>query len=770
MQALVLRGAPDARKDWDSIPRALRACPQWCVAGLHGADEHQAKRPLSPVTNRWASVNEPRDFGTFEQACALAKRWNGHVGFILTPGDPFFCVDLDYHDGQDAATSEAQDRIAAKLGACYIERSASGRGLHLWGRTVQPLPSAIKTGTVEIYDTARFIICTGNVVHAGAFPDLTGLVHELHGVFAREQDALPQEGGSAIYSDDEVLEKCRSSRDGEKFEALWGGEYKGDYPSRSEADNALIWLLCFAAGGGSLKRPIDDAQIVRLFQACELGQRKKATAKYIARSVDGWRKKIGAPLPDDFELAVSAAPKPAAPSVPKSAPKIEAAKPVEPKTAPSIVATLGWPPGIVGDIAQWGFAEMFRPLEEAAIVAALSFVSGIAGRSYCTHTGLGLALYMVIVAPRSSGKEGLGEIHDELFEAVKKHVPTVRENFDGGSFASGQALVRKLRETPVFVSVWDEFGLHMQRLLDPKANDANRALVSELMAIYSKGGPRRCIGEKAYADDKKKLAAVFRPNPTIVGSTVMDNFLPKISRDRIEDGLLPRFLILERKTMGGEMRDREMRPPPSDLVGALGSLANGVVAHFHEEPQVVEPTSEARALLKAFARECETIALEGGARAGLFSRAHAHALKVACVLAIGAQQPRVTAVEAQWAVNFVRYCVNGVATHYEEGTAGSVEGLKIDQIEKFLVTYLASPGATMRARFKAVLAAHEAGVIQSAVLWRAVHGAFEDNHRAFSQALEGLRSRGRLVPVQDSKRKQALGLRSGDAYQIVEDV
>ena len=79
-------------------------------------------------------------------------------------------------------------------------------------------------------------------------------------------------------ADLQLIDRARHAANGAKFERLWGGNWKGDYPSQSEADLALCSELAFWTEG-------DAPQIDRLFRHSGLYRKKWERADYREKTV-----------------------------------------------------------------------------------------------------------------------------------------------------------------------------------------------------------------------------------------------------------------------------------------------------------------------------------------------------------------------------------------------------------------------------------------------------------------------------------------------------
>jgi hypothetical protein len=154
------------------------------------------------------------------------------------------------------------------------------------------------------------------------------------------------------------------------------------------------------------------------------------------------------------------------------------------------------------------------------------------------------------------------------------------------------------------------------------------------------------------------------PALSLIGDTVAENFYKHVSERHVENGLFPRFSIIEYHGQIPYLRkDRINIDPPEEMVRFLAEMCH----HSHEKNQknafteiIVEP--EAQELLNAFDDECTDLSNggnDGSIYLKLWSRAPFRALRTAGVVA-GSQNymfPRVTLEVAEWSVNFVKNCM-----------------------------------------------------------------------------------------------------------------
>jgi hypothetical protein len=161
-------------------PAELRKREQW-VSWKYEKNpkdaEHLRKLPVAvDEDGRYhaISVTNPANYLSWQDARAQTERYMlDGVGFVFTPDDPYFGVDLDSCRDPDTGRVEswAVKIIRSFKGLCYVEVSPSGTGLKLWGRGKKP-PGPNKwypfpgdtDRAIEVYDTARYFAFTGQAL------------------------------------------------------------------------------------------------------------------------------------------------------------------------------------------------------------------------------------------------------------------------------------------------------------------------------------------------------------------------------------------------------------------------------------------------------------------------------------------------------------------------------------------------------------------------------------------------------------------------------
>lgn len=262
------------------------------------------KRPwgISPTSGGWMplSTTDTRGWMSATEAWKRAKSLgpSARIGALLTPGCGVTVVDMDEdYAGDQMAMVEWLDS--------YAEISSSGRGTHIFVQA--DLAGGVRDAKqdIEIYGQERFIIVTGNVINGWDVVEprqakidrlvtrLGGLKNTVKPVAATMQDSA---------SDDACREALKRVWKQDNVRRLWTGDWRSmGYPSQSEADMALIGVLCWATD--------DDAVVATTFRKSGLGQRDKARTNYVERTISGLRKRreIGSEWADMAQSLVGVA-------------------------------------------------------------------------------------------------------------------------------------------------------------------------------------------------------------------------------------------------------------------------------------------------------------------------------------------------------------------------------------------------------------------------------------------------------------------------------
>lgn len=300
---------PTSSRSLSRVPEELRAEPRWvCWKRARRDGGKVTKLPVDPRTGRMAKSTDPATWADFRTALDAVSRWHADgVGFVFGPDRAYTGLDLD-HVISGGRLADAYRWVVSQAHT-YVEVSPSGEGLHLIFRGSKPEGATrCRRGPVEMYDHERFFTVTGDVYEGhdaiGANPAVVERAYRswIDPDYGRSsQPSLADadstskgtgEVGSRVssgdLSDDELVSRMRSSRNGAAIGALLDGDlsaYGGDH---SAADMALCSSLAFWCAG-------DASRMDRIFRASGLmrdkwdSRRSGSTygAQTIGRALEG---------------------------------------------------------------------------------------------------------------------------------------------------------------------------------------------------------------------------------------------------------------------------------------------------------------------------------------------------------------------------------------------------------------------------------------------------------------------------------------------------
>jgi RecA-family ATPase len=276
----------------ENIPHELRSYRQWV---RRAAD----KIPLNPRTGTKADVTDPNTWGTFDEA--IASPHGVGVGFVFTDSDPYTGIDLDVKP--DEQPTAEQLAIFNEFDS-YAEQSPSKRGVHIIVRGKVP---TIKRKGIEVYSALRYFTMTGDVLRPGPIADHSAKLQTMWASMGGNASPAAQDAPDAAQTalDGAIIDQARNAANGAKFATLYAGNWQGEYPSQSEADQALINIIGFYSK--------NREQVARIFRASALGQRDKAKRsdymnRMLSKAFDRELKPVTINLPNPFVKTEEAAP------------------------------------------------------------------------------------------------------------------------------------------------------------------------------------------------------------------------------------------------------------------------------------------------------------------------------------------------------------------------------------------------------------------------------------------------------------------------------
>lgn len=681
--------------NYENIPLELRTYRQWVCYRLEETDNGKpTKVPYNIYTHRSAASDNPNTWCSFDEAVSIMvnTNWYDGIGFVLADSDPYTFIDLDdpyekkptgeFKHANPEEVLQRQIKLFNETKS-YAERSPSGTGLHIIckGR----VPSGRRRSAIEVYSNLRFMTMTGDVYRDAPIYDENDLLNVLYNQMGEGRHAVAFYAGleKAALSDAEVIELASRGKNGngELFHDLFVlGNWQGRYTSQSEADFALFDIIAHYSQNG--------AQTQRIFLNSKLAEREKSRAQYrinymLARCFDNMLPPVDIDgLRNHIEEVLANKPQEIA------KPVTQAYEPLTIKTENNLYSV---PPGLIGQIAQFIYAQAPRPVAEIALAGALGFVAGVVGRAY-NVSGTGLNQYILLLAPTGTGKEQIAGGIDKLMAYVCKSVPAAKEFIGPAKINSEQALLKYLgRSSSSFTSVVGEFGIRIREMSAHNAAPHMANLLALFLDLFNKSGEGKVLHSSIYSDRDKNTGDVLSPAVSIVGESTPEKFYEILNEGMIESGMLPRFNIIEYLGHRVPLNESHSLAQPSfELIEKLSTLcAHCLMLNSQHKAIHVQQTPEAKAVFEQFDKHCDLNinSSDREVRRHLWNRAHINALKLAALISTGCNpyDPTIDLEIANWAINLIVSNVKNMLKRFDAGEIG-VDNEETKQLTKTINT------------------------------------------------------------------------------------
>ena len=263
-----------------AVPDEMKARKNWVAVRTWKSAEKDklSKRPIDCNTGNYAESDNPETWTTFDKALEYVREHGGTtVAYALDGKDKVSCVDIDRCFDENGELSETAKEALKRSGATYAERSVSGNGLHIFGKTDgMDLRTFSKGGDLEFYQKEQFIAMTGDGAKTKDLVnfDSCGMKPYLESKCEKRiewKGVCKVENGLSSMSDKDVVEKAREAKNGDKFKRLYTGEDLQN--NHSNSDMSLMNILAYWCNG-------DKEQMLRIFATSGLFRPNKSADYY----------------------------------------------------------------------------------------------------------------------------------------------------------------------------------------------------------------------------------------------------------------------------------------------------------------------------------------------------------------------------------------------------------------------------------------------------------------------------------------------------------
>ena len=272
-----------------AVPDEMKARKNWVAVKTWKSAEKDklSKRPIDCNTGNYAESDNPETWTTFDKALEYVREHGGTtIAYALDGKDNVSCVDIDRCFNENGELSETAKEALKRSGATYAEKSVSGNGLHIFGKTDgMDLRTFSKDGDLEFYQKEQFIAMTGDGAKTKDLInfDTCGMKPYLESKCEKRiewKGVCKGENGLSSMSDKDVVEKASEAKNGDKFKRLYAGEDLQN--NHSNSDMSLMNILAYWCNG-------DKEQMLRIFATSGLFRPNKSPDYYEGTAIKALR-------------------------------------------------------------------------------------------------------------------------------------------------------------------------------------------------------------------------------------------------------------------------------------------------------------------------------------------------------------------------------------------------------------------------------------------------------------------------------------------------
>ncbi len=274
-----------------AVPDEMKERPNWVVVKTWwNADKGKYnKRPVNCNSDKgeYAESDNPETWTTFDNALKYLKEKGGTtVAYALDGKDNISCIDLDRCYDENGQPSALAKEVLSKCGKTYIEKSVSGNGLHIFGKTSgMDIRTFSKDGDLEFYQKEHFIAMTGDGTGYSRLesfdtPEMKELLSRKCEKREEWKGVCKGVNGLSTMTDRDVVEKASNAKNGDKFKRLYAGEDLQN--NHSNSDMSLMNLLAYWCNG-------DKEQMLRIFATSGLFRPNKSPDYYEGTAIKALR-------------------------------------------------------------------------------------------------------------------------------------------------------------------------------------------------------------------------------------------------------------------------------------------------------------------------------------------------------------------------------------------------------------------------------------------------------------------------------------------------
>ena len=355
------------------------------------------------------------------------------------------------------------------------------------------------------------------------------------------------------------------------------------------------------------------------------------------------------------------------------------------------------PPGLLGEILQWGMDFSYKQAKEATVAVFLGYLSGIIGKAWQIDD-MGLNNYIICIGMSAVGKSSAADAVEMLHRCIVNEQPQAQGILRTAYPVSDRGVWRDLEENDSLSYRLDEFVKFIAQATSGK-NAINKGILNELMKMYDKASHIKVVGELSYSDREKNIKIDRNAALSFFGDGVADDYYRSLNGQMISDGMVSRFTVIEYTGIRQYSNKKRVMTPPKHIVNKLTDIvSNAIQLNMNGNHVQVGLSVDANVMFDQIERETDDAINAVNARdrasklPNFITRRAVKILRIAGIMAVldNHEKPVIDTTHIHWARHVIDQCVARELWWVRQGAVNGVsddaviDDLFLSKIKEFI--------------------------------------------------------------------------------------
>ena len=665
--------------NYANIPAELKILRQWVVFKITPDPMKPGKFKKMPIIAQIgfpeaASSTNPATWRDYDAALEIcnSNSTTFYMGFALSENDPYCVIDLDQPATQEVANNQTD--TLRYFEDSYQERSVSGNGFHIVCKAPTQPGIKCEAESCEIYTQERMIVFTGNTYNHRPIEDFTEAVGKLSEYLKSKMTqsvAVSFEQQASTMTPKEMLElTCKNHDFKSRTVRLIAGQFTAEdfEEGFSETTGSLMMAIACETETRDINALKQAFFLTGWFVSPIYQQHYSEVNKHKINPLhEHWNREANSAIGKAIAMISS---KRNAALVAANLMKMQTAQTEEALSKPQEQATQepeerfsgfpvietkpdAWqhPPGVLlQEMIQFYMDASIRPNRAICLAAAITTMSGWAGRQFQTQKNAGLTFFGIMFGRSGIGKNDADRGYYTLSRALQNtQNKSLMEAFldahtgpgkitHEAAFRRNMATVYEANNESVSrVHFFKEIGATLGGESEGKGAVGLREFLLEAFGAL---GMYERLAKKEYAMVENNVSEMVAANIAFLGEGTKESIFDSLTAKDVDGGLLPRFCFVDCGNTKPEENENQIgyREAPHSLLTNCINLITKIKKMesedtFQKIPQTQEATDWIKNLTRSIDKYTDPMEQYDPIRA-MLGRYALIVIRLACIAAI----------------------------------------------------------------------------------------------------------------------------------------